>query len=85
MSLTTFVKKVNGYKSLDMSDTTLQEITHKSEGFAKKLSGWEFNPDIIDKIYQWFSDKSNKCKVSLTTYYLSQGTGRKTCTLTNLV
>ena len=85
ISLTSFTKEVNGFKSLDLSDNTLKSISNPDEGLAKLFRSTEWNESAINSILKWFEDKNNKCEVKLTTYYISQGASRKTCTLTNLV
>lgn len=85
IALTSFVKEVNGFKSLDLNDTTLTPISNSNEGLAELFRSTEWNESAIDSILKWFQDKNNKCEVKLTTYYVSQGAGRKTCTLTNLI
>lgn len=85
ISLTSFTKEVNGFKSLDLSDTTLKSISNPDEGLAKLFRSTEWNESAINTILKWFEEKNNKCEIKLTTYYTSQGAGRKTCTLTNLI
>lgn len=84
ISLTSIVKETNGYGSLDTNDTVMKPFANK-DGLHTIMADKEWNKDILDDILKWFTDKNNKVKVKLTTYYLPQGTGRKTCTLTNLI
>ena len=81
LALTSFGKEVNGYGSLNTSDTELKPFAN-SGGFAQWLSSQTWDEGIIDKIYDWF-DKP--IKIKLTTYYLPQGSTRKTCSLTNII
>jgi hypothetical protein len=85
LALSSLVKEVNGYATLDTNDNTLKPFKN-SGGLHDTMSGGkDWDVQMLDDIIKWFADKGNKCKVKLTTYYISQGSTRKTCTLTNLI
>lgn len=84
LALSSLVKEVNGYATLDTNDNTMKPFKNDG-GLHDVMSGKDWDIAMLDNIIKWFADKGNKCKVKLTTYYISQGSSRKTCTLTNLI
>lgn len=84
ISLSSFDKEVNAYTTADVNDKTMDTFKN-SGGLHDVMSGKHWDVQMLDDIIKWFADKGNKCKVKLTTYYISQGATRKTCTLTNLI
>lgn len=87
MSLSAFLKEIEGYETFEIKDTDKAKTFKNVGGFAEWLRGQSWNENLVDDIYTYFADttRNNKAKVKLTKYYIPLGSSRKACTLTNLV
>lgn len=84
IALSSFVKEVNGFASLDVNDTVLKPFKNVG-GLADVLKSQVWDKSLLDKIDKFFT-KHPKVKVKLTTYYVAySATQRKTSTLTNII
>lgn len=87
ISLSAFLKEVEGYPAFEVKDTDKAKTFKNEGGFADWLRLQSWDDTLIDKIEEYFSKLAtpNKVKVKLTKYYIPMGSSRKASTLTNLV
>ena len=84
IALTSFTKEVNGFGSLDTSDTIMKPFRNEG-GLAAVIRGKSWSPELLSDIDKFFT-QNPKVKIKLTTYYSAySATQRKTSTLTNIV
>lgn len=87
ISLSTFLKEVEGYPNFEIKDTDKAKSFKNDGGFADWLRLQEWDENLIDNIEEYFGKlaEPNKVKVKLTKYYIPMGSSRKACSLTNLI
>lgn len=82
LALTALLKEVNGFASLDLSDTSLKEFRNEG-GLAEVMrQHGAFDAELLNKIKEFFNTQR---KIKLTKYYTNLGAGRKTCNLINII
>lgn len=85
ISLTSFLKKVEGYENFEIKrDDKARTFTNEG-GFAEWISYQKWDASIIDDIIKWFNDRQNEAEVKLTYYYIPDGSSRKCYALINLI
>lgn len=87
ISLSSFLKEVEGYSAFEIKDTDKSKTFKNEGGFADWLKTKEWDETLIDDIEEYFGKLTtpNKVKVALTKYYIPMGSSRKASTLTNLI
>lgn len=81
LALTALIKEVNGFASLDLSDTSLKEFRNEG-GLADIMrQHGAFDAELLTKIKDFLVNR----KIKLTKYYTNLGAGRKTCNLINII
>lgn len=82
LALTALIKEVNGFASLDLSDTSLKEVINEG-GLADVMrQHGAFDEELLNKISEFFNTQR---KIKLTKYYTNLGASRKTCNLINII
>lgn len=87
ISLSAFLKEVEGYSAFEIKDTDKAKTFKNEGGFADWLRLQSWDETLIDNIEEYFSKLAtpNKVKVRLTKYYIPMGSSRRASTLTNLI
>lgn len=87
ISLSAFLKEVEGYTAFEIKDTDKAKPFKNDGGFADWLRLQEWDENLIDGIEGYFANlaEPNKVSVKLTKYYIPMGSSRKACSLTNLI
>lgn len=82
LALTSLLKEINGFTSLDLTDTTLKEFRNEG-GLADVMrQHGTFDVDLLSKISDFFKQER---KIKLTKYYRDFGLGRRIHGLINIV
>ena len=85
ISLTSFLKKVEGYENFEIKRDDKARLFSNEGGFAEWISCQKWDANIIDGIIKWFNDRQNKVEVKLTYFYIPNGSSRKCRGLINLI
>lgn len=87
ISLSAFLKEVEGYEHFEIRDTDKSKSFRNEEGFADWLRLQNWDESLIDGIDRYFAGLAtpNKVVVKLTKYYIPMGSSRRASTLTNLI